>query len=106
MAKMKTLTSVEHILVRPNLWIGSVSPSEKETWVLNEDDTISFKKISYTEGLLKICNEVIDNSVDVGIKTNWEKSTKIDITIKKDTFTCEDNGTGIPVEMKLANGYQ
>ena len=98
MAKMKTLTSVEHILVRPNLWIGSVSPSEKETWVLNEDDTISFKKISYTEGLLKICNEAIDNSVDVGIKTNWEKSTKIDITITKDTFTCEDNGTGIPVE--------
>ena len=37
MAKMKTLTSVEHILVRPNLWIGSVAPSEKETWVLNED---------------------------------------------------------------------
>lgn len=98
MTKMKTLTSVEHILVRPNLWIGSVSPSEKETWVLNEDDTISFKKISYTEGLLKICNEAIDNSVDVGIKTNWEKSTKIDITITKDTFTCEDNGTGIPVE--------
>ena len=98
MAKMKTLTSVEHILVRPNLWIGSVAPSEKETWVLNEDDTISFKKISYTEGLLKICNEVIDNSVDAGIKTNWEKSTKIDITITKDTFTCEDNGTGIPVE--------
>ena len=98
MAKMKTLTSVEHILVRPNLWIGSVSPSEKETWVLNENDTISFKKISYTEGLLKICNEAIDNSVDVGIKTNWEKSTKIDITITKDTFTCEDNGTGIPVE--------
>ena len=98
MAKMKTLTSVEHILVRPNLWIGSVAPSEKETWVLNEDDTISFKKISYTEGLLKICNEAIDNSVDAGIKTNWEKSTKIDITITKDTFTCEDNGTGIPVE--------
>ena len=98
MAKMKTLTSVEHILVRPNLWIGSVAPSEKETWVLNEDDTISFKKISYTEGLLKICNEAIDNSVDAGIKSNWEKSTKIDITLTKDTFTCEDNGTGIPVE--------
>lgn len=103
MAKMKTLTSVEHILVRPNLWIGSVAPSEKETWVLNEDDTISFKKISYTEGLLKICNEAIDNSVDAGIKSNWEKSTKIDITITKDTFTCEDNGTGIPVE-KNENG--
>jgi len=98
MNKMKTLTSIEHILVRPNLWIGSVAPSEKETWVLNEDDTISFKKISYTEGLLKICNEAIDNSVDAGIKSNWQKSTKIDITITKDTFTCEDNGTGISVE--------
>ena len=95
--EMKTLSSVEHILIRPNLWIGSVAPSEKETWVLNDDDTISYKKISYTEGLLKICNEAIDNSVDAGIKSGWRASSKIDITITKDTFTCEDNGTGITV---------
>lgn len=101
--EIKTLSSIEHILVRPNLWIGSVAPAEKEAWVLNDDDTISFKKISFTEGLLKICNEAIDNSVDCGIKTNWKYSTKISITIDKDTFTCEDNGTGIPVK-KNADG--
>lgn len=96
--EIKTLSSVQHILVRPNLWIGSVSPSEKETWVLNEDETISYKKISFTEGLLKICNEAIDNSVDVGIKSNWKYSTKIDIKVTNDTFICEDNGSGIPVK--------
>lgn len=105
MAEIKTLTTIEHILARPSLWIGGVAPSEKNVWVLNDDDTISQRKISYTEGLLKICNEAIDNSVDVGIKTNWKTSTKIDITITNDTFTCEDNGSGIPVQKNEAGEW-
>lgn len=95
---IKTLTTIEHILKRPSLWIGGIAPSEKETWLLKDDGTISRSKISYTEGLLKICNEAIDNSVDAGIKSEWKSSTKIDITVTKDTFVCEDNGTGIPVK--------
>ena len=96
--EIKTLSSVEHILLRPNLYLGSVSPSEKEMWVLDDDGSISSKKITYTEALLKICNEAIDNSVDIGTESKWKTSTKIAVSMTEDTFSCEDNGAGIPVE--------
>lgn len=94
---IKHLSAVEHILHRPSMYIGGVSPADIDSWILNEDGTIAYKKVNFVEGLLKICNEVIDNSIDEGVKTNWEYSNKIKITVTKDTFTCEDNGRGIPV---------
>lgn len=94
---IKHLSAVEHILHRPSMYIGGVSPADIDSWILNEDGTISYKKVNFVEGLLKICNEVIDNSIDEGVKTNWEYSNKIKITVTKDTFSCEDNGRGIPV---------
>jgi len=95
---IQSLSTVEHILKRPGMWIGGTSPIEHDVWILDDNDSISFKKVLYTEGLLKICNEVIDNSIDEGIKTDWKYSNKIKISITKDTFSCEDNGRGIPVE--------
>lgn len=95
--EIKTLSTIQHILLRKGMYIGSTVPSEHETYIL-EDDKINLRKINFTDGLLKICNEAIDNSIDCGIKTNWKYSTKISVSITKDTFTCEDNGTGIPVE--------
>lgn len=94
---IKHLSAVEHVLRRPSMYIGGVSPADIDSWILNEDGTIVYKKVNFVEGLLKICNEVIDNSIDEGVKTNWEYSNKIKITVTKDTFTCEDNGRGIPV---------
>lgn len=94
---IKHLSAVEHILHRPSMYIGGVSPADIDSWILNEDGTIAYKKVNFVEGLLKICNEVIDNSIDEGVKTNWEYSNKIKITVTKDTFSCEDNGRGIPV---------
>lgn len=94
---IKHLSPVEHVLRRPSMYIGGVSPADIDSWILNEDGTISYKKVNFVEGLLKICNEVIDNSIDEGVKTNWEYSNKIKITVTKDTFSCEDNGRGIPV---------
>jgi DNA topoisomerase-2 len=95
---IKTLDAVSHILLRPNMYVGGVKPSESEVWVLNEDGSISYKKVTYVEGLLKITQEAIDNSIDEGIKTNWEYSTKINVKMDKNTFSIEDNGRGIPVK--------
>ena len=101
--EIKTLTPREHILLRPNMYIGGVKPSETEEWLLTEEGGIELKKITYVEGLLKTLNEAIDNSVDEGIKTNWKFSTKINIEMTKDSFSIEDNGRGIPVK-KMENG--
>lgn len=100
---IKSLSTVEHILLRPNMYIGGVKPSETTEWTLNEEGGIELKTVNIVEGLHKIVNEAIDNSVDEGIKTNWKYSTKINITMDKDTFSIEDNGRGIPVK-KMDNG--
>ena len=103
---IKNLSSIEHILLRPSMYIGGVSEAEREVWMLTEDDKVEFKKVNYAEGLLKICNEVIDNSIDEGIKTNWLYSNKIKITMDKTTFSCEDNGRGIPVIQNEDGSWQ
>ena len=100
---IKTLTPIEHCLARPNMYIGGVKPSETIEWTLNEEGGIELKTVNIVEGLHKIVNEAIDNSVDEGIKTNWKYSTKINITMDKNTFSIEDNGRGIPVK-KMDNG--
>ena len=96
--KIKTLTTVEHIILRKQMYLGSSVLSEYEDWIINDENVLSFKKLSYVEGIKKILFEIIDNSVDEYIKTNGEFSTKINIQMTKNFFSCEDNGRGIPVE--------
>lgn len=101
--KIKSLTAKQHILLRPAMYLGGMNPADINAWILDENENISFTKINYTEGLLKICNEAIDNAIDEHIKTSGEFSTKISVDITKDTFTVKDNGRGISTE-KDENG--
>ena len=96
--KIKSITPREHILIRPTMYLGGMNPAEIDSWILNEDGTIAFKKVNFTEGLLKIVNEAIDNSIDEHVKTNGEFSTKVSINITKTTCTVVDNGRGISTE--------
>lgn len=104
--EIKSLDTISHILLRPSMYVGGVVPSDKEVWVLNDDDTISFKKVTYTEALLKILNEAIDNSFDEYIKTQGKKSNKVSIELTKTTFSIEDNGRGIPVKKNDDGSWQ
>lgn len=92
------LSDRDHLLTRPNTWIGSVEPSEKEEWILKEDGTISRQKITYTEGLLKIINEVIDNVLDEYSKTNGRFANKLSIKTENGKITVTDNGRGLPIK--------
>lgn len=86
------LSDEEHVLLRPYMFIGSTSKEKYEQYVINE-----YKSIEYIPGLLKLVNEIIDNSVDVAIKTDFKYANKIDIVMSPDHVQVRDNGTGIPV---------
>lgn len=92
-SSFKILTDREHIIMRPQMYIGSTSP-EEITQLLH------FKKqtLNIVPGLLKIINEIIDNSVDEAIRTNFQFANKISIDITPDRVTVSDNGRGIPVK--------
>ena len=104
--EIKTLTTTEHILKRPNLYIGGMSYQEYDTWIFNKEDALVYDKVKYTEGLLKIINEALDNSTDEYTRTNGKYSTKISVDITKDTCIVTDNGRGIPTNKNKDGQYQ
>lgn len=101
---IKSLTDREHILLRPSMYIGGVDLVTSKEYI-QENGKIAETEIDYVPGLIKIINEVIDNSVDVAIKTNFEHATKITVSITESTVSVQDNGTGIPVKTNSDNVY-
>lgn len=91
--EFKLLSDFEHIKLRPGMYIGSVSSEEIERFVFGE-----YKKIKYVPGLVKIIEEIIDNSVDEAIRTKFENGCDIDVTITDEYVLVCDNGNGIPVK--------
>jgi len=52
-------TQLEHILLRPDTYIGSVQPVTEKMWVLDAaTETIVSKEITFVPGLYKIFDEV------------------------------------------------
>lgn len=100
---IRKLSEREHILQRPTMYIGAVNLTKSNEYIL-EDNKIEYKEVQYVPGLIKIINEIIDNSVDVAIKTNFKSSNEITVKMTKDYVQVTDNGTGIPV-VKNTDGH-
>lgn len=95
------MTDKEHILKKPDTYMGSVVLTHAEMWVL--DEKIKRVLIDYIPGLYKIFDEVIVNCRDhverMKNLENSKKVTEISITIEDDTITMTNNGNGIDVEI-------
>lgn len=94
----KVLDEREHILTRPAMYIGSVVSVEKELWLYNKDDNkFSFASTKFVPALLKICDEIVDNSLDVAIDGNFTNISSIRVNVSDDEISVVDDGPGIPV---------
>lgn len=94
--KYKVLTQIEHVLLRPQTYVGSNKMTVKDQWVISENsDRMERKEISYIPSFIKIFDEVITNSVDESKRENSKLNT-IKVNIKKDEISVWDNG-GIPI---------
>lgn len=96
---IKILDIVEAVLHRPTMYVGSVNEDQINT-LIYENDKIALKNIPQIPALLKIFDEVISNSVDEAIRTNFVYATKIQVDFDetKNTITVKDNGRGLPIE--------
>ena len=57
-------TQLEHILLRPDSYIGSVEESTENMWVFDEEQTaIVRRQITYVPGLYKIFDEILGECV-------------------------------------------
>jgi DNA topoisomerase-2 len=94
------LTQLEHILKRPDTYIGSVERTEKQMWVYNTTtDSMEFREVSFVPGLYKIFDEILVNAADN--KHNDKNMNEIRVTVdrEKGEISVWNNGRGIPIEI-------
>lgn len=111
-------TQKEHILLRPDTYIGSVEETTENCYVMIESVTesstepatavatatataIAVQECTHVPGLYKIFDEIIVNSAD-----NTSRGTKnIKIVIKDDSVSVWNDGHGIPIETHSETGF-
>ena len=61
----KKLTQYEHILSRPDTYVGSLEFQKERLWVFNsKENKLEFREVSYVPGLFKIFDEILVNAAD------------------------------------------
>ena len=97
--KYKELSEIEHVRLRPGMWVGSTKEEEKQFYIYNKDTgKFEQKYLMYVPAMLKIVDEVISNSCDEYRRKDNLGLTEMCITIipKENKIIVRDNG-GIPV---------
>ncbi len=96
--KYKKLTSIEHILKRSGMYIGSVEEIETQMWI-HDNNKIVKKEIKYSPGLYKIFDEIIVNAYDQTIRDKTVTKIKVSFDISNNKINVFNNGVGIDVVM-------
>jgi len=96
------LTHREHVLQRPDSYIGSTETELKETFIVDditdfENIKLNPKIVNFNPGFLKIFDEIIVNASDQFIRTGKVKYIKV--IVEKDFISIENDGPGIPIEI-------
>ncbi|OCK79238.1 type II DNA topoisomerase [Lepidopterella palustris CBS 459.81] len=103
--RYQMLTHLEHIMKRPDTYIGSVERTEKQMWVFNSTtEAMEFREVSYVPGLYKIFDEILVNAADN--KQNDKNMNEIKVTIDRESgeISVRNNGKGIPIEIHKQHG--
>ena len=95
------LTPRQHILTRPDTYIGSVEKTEQQMWVFNKETKLmEFRQITFVPGLYKIFDEILVNAAD-NKQRDGDGYTmtylKVSVDRAAGEITVENNGKGIPI---------
>lgn len=94
------LTQLEHILKRPDTYIGSVERTTDKMWVFNsQTELMEFRDVSYVPGLYKIFDEILVNAADNKQRDKNMSEIKVTINREKGEISVRNDGRGIPVEI-------
>ncbi|XP_050431493.1 DNA topoisomerase 2 isoform X2 [Adelges cooleyi] len=91
-------SQLEHILLRPDTYIGSVEPVTESMWVYDTEENVMVQReITYVPGLYKIFDEILVNAADNKQRDSSMDTIKIEINKDDNIISVWNNGKGIPV---------
>jgi DNA topoisomerase-2 len=106
MESVQKLTHIEHILKRPDSYVGPVELGTEPYWIL-DGGKFSKKNLKYSPALLKIFDEILVNAIDRN-SLHPKQVSSISVAIDKESgsVTIENNGPlgGISVKMHEKEG--
>jgi len=108
MENVQKLTHIEHILKRPDSYVGPVDLNVEPYWILsNTRSQFEKKNLRYSPALLKIFDEILVNAIDRN-SMHPKNVTSISVDIDKESgaVTIENNGPlgGIGIRMHEKEG--
>eukprot|EP00928_Gymnodinium_smaydae_P069983 TRINITY_DN53940_c0_g1_i1.p1 TRINITY_DN53940_c0_g1~~TRINITY_DN53940_c0_g1_i1.p1 ORF type:complete len:1309 (-),score=272.18 TRINITY_DN53940_c0_g1_i1:634-4497(-) len=92
-------TQLEHILLRPDTYVGSIEAQAQELWVFDSvQSRMVHRKVTYVPALYKIFDEILVNAADNLMRDPEGMDTiKVEIDPKAGTISVMNNGRGLPV---------
>ena len=85
----------EHILTRPDSYIGSIQAHTEKLTVCSSDDVFEEKTVTYNPGLYKIFDEILVNAADNFQRHPPLKKIEVEINEKKNYIRVSNDGKGI-----------
>ena len=96
--KYQKKTPIEHILLRPDTYVGDISLQQEMMWIWNkQSEKIIKKEIKYVPGLYKIFDEILVNARDHSCTDPTCDTIKVNIDKDSNTISVWNNGTGIDI---------
>jgi len=90
------LSHVEHILKRPDTYVGSLAPESSSYWI-RDGDSFKFSELSVSPGLVKIFDEVLVNAIDQ-YSLHPKKVSKIEIMTSEAGVFVRNYGVSVPIK--------
>jgi DNA topoisomerase II len=98
--KYKRKAPIEHVLLRPEMYVGSMDMMEAKVYVIDEEKKrMELTKLAYVPGLLKLLDEILVNAAD-SHQRDPKACTFIKVSIdrEKGSIQVENDGARLPVE--------
>jgi DNA topoisomerase-2 len=97
-SKYDKKTPREHVLIRPDTYVGDIEPTTETMWIV-KDEKIIKDLITYTPGFLKVFDELIVNARDASVNDETCDTIKVEYNVEEGYISVWNNGDkGIPVE--------
>ncbi|KAJ7226116.1 DNA topoisomerase II, partial [Mycena pura] len=101
--KYSKLSHLEHILLRPDTYIGSVESLTQTMWTHDsETNRMVLREVTFVPGFFKIVDEILVNAADHKAHQISDPSMdtlKVDVDVEEGTISVYNTGHGIPIEI-------
>ena len=92
------LSQVEHVLKRPDTYVGSIVADTEHGYVYDkEKQRIVWTELTYAQGLYKIFDEILVNAADNRQRDPSMDNLKVSMDLLNNSICVYNNGSSIPV---------